>query len=111
MELFWFSWVLFSIFIGFFADSRGRIGPAWFLISLFTSPLFSFALLLVIKNLVEENKKEQERKEDKEMQMKQLDALVKKSLADELLKLAELKEKGIISDQEFNKFKTSILLS
>lgn len=108
---FFLTWIFLSVMISFMADSRGRNGLAWFMIALLTSPPFAFIVLLVTKNLVDEKKKEQERKEEKEMQIKQIEALAKKSPADELLKLAELKERGIITEQEFNKQKTAILLA
>lgn len=106
--MFWFIWVLLSLFIAFLADSRGRIGGAWFCISFITSPIFALIVLLVIKNVKEEETKDRERKEDREFQVKQIEAITKKASADELLKLAELREKGMITNAEFESFKSKL---
>lgn len=46
-----FFWVFFSIIVGVFAGNRGRSGAGWFVLSLLISPLITFLLVAVSKNL------------------------------------------------------------
>ena len=60
------SWFLFALLVGVFADQRhNRSGIGWFIIALLLSPLFSFALVAILRekrsdiaierNLIREN--------------------------------------------------------
>jgi hypothetical protein len=44
-------WILFSAVVGRFANTRGRDGVGWFLLSLLISPLLAGLFLLASKNL------------------------------------------------------------
>ncbi len=51
MLLMWYlvgTVVVFSMFVGLFAASRGRTGFGWFLLSLITSPVLTFIVLLAL---------------------------------------------------------------
>ena len=48
MILFTLTWVFFAVLVGFFADSRDRIGPLWAVLALVISPLLAFLLVAVL---------------------------------------------------------------
>jgi hypothetical protein len=58
---FFFFWILLAIGVGMLANSRGRNGFGFFLLSLIFSPLLGLVIVLVTKNLVEDAAKERER--------------------------------------------------
>ena len=61
-----FVWLLLAAGIGFLANSRGRSGFGFFLLSAVLSPLLGLIVVLVISNKREEEKKEQIRIADEE---------------------------------------------
>jgi hypothetical protein len=105
------------------AESRGRSLPGFFLFSFFLSPLIAFIILLVMPNLVERAEEEAERdrarREEHERQLEQIRALstqneladtgVAASVADELTKLAALRDRGVLTDEEFQSQKAALL--
>lgn len=125
MELFilLIVWVGLAWGIGLLAESRGRGLPGFFLFSFFLSPLIAFIILLVMPNLVaraeEEEERNRARREEHERQLEQIRALatpnaqpesaISTSVADELTKLAALREKGILTDEEFQAQKGALL--
>ena len=138
MELFTviLVWGLMSWGVAALAGSRGRSAFGFFLLSFFFSPLLGLIVVLVMKNLTEENAKEYERRrEDERRELdrkreheKQLESLravtasqashapvqvaeptTTHSLADELTKLAALRDKGILSIEEFEQQKKQLL--
>lgn len=50
MEVFFF-WVIFSLFVAAIANSRGRSGFGWFIVSILISPLISVIILALMTNL------------------------------------------------------------
>jgi uncharacterized membrane protein YhiD involved in acid resistance len=129
-------WGLMSWGVAALAISRGRSGFGFFLLSFFFSPLLALIVVLVMKNLVEEFVKETEKRRDEERREfdrkreheKQLESLraltasqasrstsqaVEPSatplVADELTKLASLRDKGILSPEEFEQQKRHLL--
>lgn len=54
MELIVFIWLIVSIVVGIAANSRGRNGFAWFLVSVLLSPILALLFLLVFPPLTEE---------------------------------------------------------
>jgi hypothetical protein len=99
--------------------------PGFFLFSFFLSPLFAFIILLVMPNLVaraeEEAERDRARREEHERQLEQIRALsaqnappeaaVATSVADELIKLAALRDRGDLTDEEFQAQKNGLLNS
>ena len=131
MELFtvFVIWGLMCWGVAALAGTRGRSSFGFFLLSFAFSPLLGLIVVLVMKNLTEEAARETEkRREDDRREFdrtreheKQLESLrvmtasqpsrnpvraieagVTGSIADELTKLAALREKGILSPSEFD---------
>lgn len=126
-------WVLLCWGVAALASSRGRSGFGFFLLSFFFSPLLGLIVVLVIKNLTveaeresekrrEDDWREQERKREHEKQLESLRVLAAKvpasadmntvflgSLADELQKLASLRDKGVLTSDEFERQKQTLL--
>lgn len=129
-------WVLLCVGVALLADSRGRSFWGFFLLSFVFSPLLGLIVILVMKNLTEEAGKEAARRQDEERREleqkreheKQLESLralatfqaghsVSKpaepitapTLADELTKLAALRDKGVLSSEEFEQQKKHLL--
>lgn len=109
------SWLLLSWGVGALASSRGRSGGGYFLLSFFASPIVALIVVLVIKNINEENKKYFRAAHEHEMHLESIKAIARSnssnnpsndavkslSVADELSKLAALKEKGLLTEEEF----------
>lgn len=129
-------WGLLSWGVAALADSRGRSGFGFFLLSFFLSPLLGLIVVLVMANLTaeaakeadrrrEEERREFDRKREHEKQLESLrvlaasqashtppqgvEPLVKPSVADELTKLAALRDKGVLSPDEFEQQKKQLL--
>ena len=119
-----------------FPSSRGRSWFGFFLLSFLLSPLLGLIVVLVMKNITEEvdrelqarreeASRELDRKREHEKQIESLRALTSASvksnstnqsnvspavsIADELAKLAELRDKGVLTSDEFEKQKRAIL--
>ena len=88
------GWIILSILVGVYASNKGKSFFGNFLISLILSPVVGFVIVFVSKD-----KTLTEKKNLKETE----------SVSDELLKLNNLKEKGIITDEEFNEQKKKLL--
>jgi hypothetical protein len=54
MEFVLFIWLIISVVVGVAANSRGRSGFGWFLISVFLSPILALLFLLVFPPLTHE---------------------------------------------------------
>lgn len=130
MVLFWIMWIVFAVLIGFMADGRGRSGLGWALLSFILSPLLCFVILLVIPNLRQQEhqqdlaRREEERRQaqsqrEHEKQLEALKALSAskpaqeaapaRSVADEIAKLGELRDKGLLTQEEFQAQKATLL--
>ncbi|MCE9733411.1 MULTISPECIES: hypothetical protein [Pectobacterium] len=75
-------WFVLSICVGVLAGNRGRSAIGWFLLACIVSPIISFIILLVIKNIKEEEEQMlyqqrararwQEEKDDEERRHQQI---------------------------------------
>ena len=120
-------WLLCAAGVAAIANSRGRSGFGYFLLSFFLTPVIGLILVLVTNNLTEEAKKEQLRREEHERQLESIKAIAarpvdtahlpdeaplpSKSVAEELTQLAALRDKGILTEAEFQSQKASLLRS
>ena len=105
------SWVIFSILVGVIGLNR-KIG-FWgaFFISLLLSPFIGLVFALVSKSLSEE-KYENEVMALQQKQNKLLSNIDKgaaSSITDDLIKMNELYEKGVIDKEEFEKIKAKLI--
>lgn len=121
-----FFWVVCSALVGWWASKRGRLWFDYLLFSLILSPLLAGFVLLVKPDLAkeaadkaaknaEEARREQERQDDHERQLESIKALAKSvpsggvSVADELAKLAKLRDEGVLTPDEFAAQKSALL--
>lgn len=123
-------WTFLAAIMAAWANSRGRNGAGFFLISFFGSPLLALIILLVTKDLAAESEKEkqrlldeakanEERAREHEKQLESIRALRSEpaasahagrpSAVDELERLAALLEKGLLTEQEFQAQKAAVL--
>ncbi len=121
-------WLLFAVGVGFLADSRGRSGFGFFLVSAVLSPILGLIIVLVIRNPKDEEKKEALRREEHERNLESIRAIAApkspevsaaarsappqpagSSIADEIKKLGELRERGFLTDDEFQTQKALLL--
>ena len=136
MELgFVIVWLFLSIGVGALADSRGRSGFGYFLLSFVFSPVLALIVVLVARNLKEQEtndewrrREQKNRDEDlKREHEKQLESLrvlaaaqrtnapkatttnMSISVADELDKLASLRDRGVLTTEEFEAQKSTLL--
>jgi Short C-terminal domain len=128
-------WLVLAAGVGFLADSRGRSGFGFFLLSALLSPLLGLIVVLVIANQKEleardrqrvfgEESKERLRREEHERQLESIKAIAAPqklqtaqrsmpdssvSVADEIRKLSTLRDEGLLTDAEFHAQKSLLL--
>lgn len=116
-------WGCLGAGVGLLASSRGRSGFGFFLLSFFLSPLLGLIVVLVMSDLNVEAAKQRLREQEHERQLESIRAIANKptvvtapttaapsrSVADELLKLKSLRDQGVLTEDEFQTQKTSIL--
>jgi hypothetical protein len=134
--IFLLVWFFLCCLVANLADSRGRSALGYFFFSIMLSPLLGFAVLLVKSNKKQEEKEEEwrrrseenrdfDRKREHEKQLESLRALTamqqrtsptpvapnarQVSLADELEKLAALRDRGVLTNDEFESQKKALL--
>jgi hypothetical protein len=115
------GWFMFSIVAGIIASSRGRSGFGYFMLSLILSPLIGLILAVAMPSLkvpsisgsTTDARAELERNREHKKQLESLrlqaDARPTISVADELFKLAGLRDKGILTSDEFEQQKRTLL--
>ena len=115
-----FFWLLFAGAVGIFAASRGRSGSGFFLLSVVLSPLLGFLIVMLTPNLATANDIEQQRREEHERQIEAIRSLANSaapgaaavappSVADEIQKLAALRDSGALTEDEFAAQKAAVL--
>lgn len=135
MEAVLLVWVIFAAGIAALADMRGRSAFGYAVLSFFFSPVVALIALLVTPNLVaeaekaqarkeEEDRREEERRRQHERELESIKAIANSaaahgeakstevptgSIADELEKLATLRDKGVLTDAEFSQLKMELL--
>jgi hypothetical protein len=120
------TWLVFSCGVGVLASSRGRSGIGFTLLSLITSPLLGLIIVLIMKDLNAEKEQQYIATREHERQLESIKAIARSnadnqllaksdtpiqpySVADELSKLGALKEKGLLTDEEFSAQKQQLL--
>lgn len=130
MELFFILiiWLLLCVGVGVIADSRGRSGFGYFLLSVVLSPLIGLIVVLVTEDLTKKAAQEQQAERDHARRIEEVRAIAAKpaaavppaaataptrpdSIADELTKLAALRDRGVLTSEEFQAQKTALLRS
>ena len=103
MEIF-VLWLIFSIIVAVIGSNRKIGGFLAFLISIFLSPLLGLIVVLFSKD------KQTDMLENQMLQQSASSNIeTNKSVADELIKLVNLKESGTITEEEFNIMKRKIM--
>lgn len=126
MEFVLILWFLLSLGVGALASSRGRSGIGFGLLSFVTSPLIGVIVVLIIKDLNAEKDRQYLAKREHEKQLESIKSIAQSnissppatkhyvgnqpfSVADELTKLGALKEKGLLTEEEFSAQKQLLL--
>ena len=106
-------WILIWIFIDIFRshDLSGWAKALWFLFVLFIPLLGVLVYLIVRGGSMHERAVQQAQRQDQEARQYIREAAGTQSSADQLTKLAELRDKGVISADEFEREKAKILSS
>lgn len=121
-----FVWFFLSWGVGAFANSRGRSGIGFGLLSFFTSPLLGVIVVLIIKDINAENERDYRSALEHDRHLESVKAIARSnanhqprikhdnpkksfSVADELSKLGALKEKGLLTEEEFSAQKRQLL--
>jgi membrane protein implicated in regulation of membrane protease activity len=106
-------WVLIYVFIDIFRshDLSGWAKALWFIFVLFI-PLIGVLVYLIVRGgSMQERAQQQARQQDQEFRRYVQDAAGSGSTADQLTKLAELRDRGVITADEFERQKAKILAS
>jgi len=106
-------WILIWIFIDIFRsrDLSGWAKALWFLFVLFI-PLIGVLVYLIVRgDSMHERAAQEARQQDREFRAYVQDAAGSPSSADQLAKLADLRDRGVITAQEFEREKAKILAS
>ena len=104
-------WILIWIFIDIFRshDLSGFAKALWFIFVLFI-PLIGVLVYLIVRGgSMHERAVQQAQQQDQEARQYIREAAGTQSPADQLSKLAELRDKGVISADEFEREKAKIL--
>jgi type VI protein secretion system component VasK len=104
-------WILIWIFIDIFRsrDLSGWGKALWFLFILFI-PLIGVLVYLIVRGgSMHERAVQQARQEDRAARAYIREAAGSQSTADQLTKLADLRDRGVISAEEFEREKAKIL--
>lgn len=106
----WF-WVLITVFIDLFRspDLSGWAKALWFVFILII-PLIGVLVYLIARgDKMHEHAVQQAQLQDQQMRRYVQDAAGPQSSADQLAKLADLRQRGVITADEFDREKTKIL--
>ena len=104
-------WILIYVFIDIFRsrDLSGWGKALWFLFVLFI-PLIGVLVYLIARGgKMQERAMQDARQQDQEFRAYVKDAAGSGSSADQLAKLADLRDKGVISPEEFEREKAKVL--
>ena len=104
-------WILIYVFIDIFRshDLSGWGKALWFLFVLFI-PLIGVLVYLIARGgKMQERAMQDARQQDKEFRAYVQDAAGSGSSADQLAKLADLRDRGVISPEEFEREKAKVL--
>ena len=104
-------WILIYVFIDIFRsrDLSGGAKALWFIFVLFI-PLIGVLVYLIVRgSSMHERAVQQAQQQDREFRAYVQDAASSGSSADQLAKLADLRQKGVITQEEFDREKAKIL--
>jgi ABC-type multidrug transport system fused ATPase/permease subunit len=104
-------WILIMVFIDIFRshDLSGFAKALWFLFVLFI-PLIGVLVYLIARGgSMHERAARQAQRQDQEFRAYVQDAAGSQSTADQLSKLADLRDRGVISAEEFEREKAKVL--
>jgi membrane protein implicated in regulation of membrane protease activity len=104
-------WILIWIFIDIFRsqDLSGWAKALWFLFVLFI-PLIGVLVYLIARgSSMQERAQQQAQREDQEFRAYVKETAGSQNTADQLAKLADLRDRGVISAEEFEREKAKIL--
>ena len=104
-------WILITVFIDIFRsrDLSGWAKALWVLFVLFI-PLIGVLVYLIARGgKMHERAVQQARRQDQEFRSYVQEAASPESSADQLAKLASLRDRGVITAQEFEREKTKVL--
>ena len=104
-------WILIWVFIDIFRsqDLSGGAKALWFLFVLFI-PLIGVLVYLIARGgKMQEHAAQQAQRDDQQLRAYVKDAAGPQSTADQLAKLADLRDRGVISAEEFEREKAKIL--
>jgi len=118
LNIFWsmfvfFIWILIWIIIDIFRshDLGGFAKAMWFLFIIFI-PLIGVLVYLIARGgKMHEHAAQQAQQQDREFRAYVQDAAGSQSSADQLAKLADLRDRGVISAEEFAREKAKVLSS
>ena len=104
-------WLLITIFIDIFrSDDMGGFAKAMWVLFVIILPFLGVLVYVIARgNSMQERAMKQAAAQDKAARAYIQDAAGGTSSADELAKLAELKEKGVLTEEEFAAQKAKIL--
>ena len=108
----WF-WILITVFIDIFRshDLSGGAKALWFLFVLFI-PLIGVLVYLIVRGgKMHERAVAQARQQDQQAREYIRETASSANPAEQLAKLADLHEKGVITDEEFQQQKAKVLAS
>ena len=104
-------WVLIYVFIDIFRshDLSGWAKALWFIFVLFI-PLIGVLVYLIARGgSMQERARQQAQQQDQEFRRYVQDAAGDQSPAEQLTKLAELRDRGVITPEEFEREKAKVL--
>jgi ABC-type multidrug transport system fused ATPase/permease subunit len=104
-------WILITVFIDIFRshDLGGFAKALWFLFVLFIPVLGVLVYLIARGGKMHEHAVQQAQQQDQEFRAYVQEAAGSQNSADQLAKLADLRDRGVITAQEFDRQKAKVL--
>jgi len=104
-------WILITVFIDIFRspDLSGGMKALWFLFVLFIPVIGVLVYLIARGSKMHEHAVQQARQQDREFRSYVQEAAGSQTSADQLTKLADLRDRGVISAEEFEREKAKVL--
>ena len=98
------GWIVLSVLCVIYASNKGKSFFGYFILAILLSPLIGFVAAMIAKD--ESKSLKSNTISDEDSQVKQKSNI---SVSDEIIKLNELKEKGILTEEEFTEQKNKLL--
>ena len=115
LAMFWFFlfviwiWLLITVFIDIFRSDMSGVAKALWVLFVIVVPLLGVLVYLIVQGDNMRERSMQKAEEQQAANQQYIQNVAGTSSADEIAKLADLKDKGVLTDDEFQAKKAQLL--